>query len=188
MLTCRIEENHNERWRAAQPEPSDPDAQPHADARAEAAAARLELSVEPGEVYFAGIIATTLLVAPFNALARVIVLTWFAGHLAYQAGVDELSINVTAHLAGLMIGARYLRSEACVTAFALYLPLLAIDLLRCVTTGHAETLWWAVLTTAFGQLIILPLGIEWAQVAALRKRGLSGWWAAMPRDFLRGMA
>jgi hypothetical protein len=141
--------------------------------------------MQPGEVYVLAIFATAVLVAPFNALARVIVLVWCGSHLAFLEGVDELQINLVGHMAGLLIGARYLRTSACILAYGLFVPLIAVDALRLSGAGDAVTMWWAVLLTAFAQLSFLPFGIEWAQVRALRERGIKGWLEGMPSDYLR---
>jgi hypothetical protein len=143
--------------------------------------------MQPGEVYILAVVATALLVAPFNALARVIVLAWCGSHLAFLEGVDELQINLVGHIAGLLIGARYLRTSACILAYGLFVPMIAADVLRLISANHDEFLWWVVLISAGMQLLALPFGIEWAQVRALRERGIQGWLEGMPIDYLRAL-
>jgi hypothetical protein len=144
--------------------------------------------MQPGEVYVLAIVATAVLVAPFNALARVIVLVWCGSHLAFLAGAPEVKVNLIGHLIGFLVGACYLRTDACLFALGWFVPMIAADVLRLIPANYDEILWWVVLISAGLQLLFLPFGIEWAQVKALRERGLSGWWQAMPHDYWRKAA
>jgi hypothetical protein len=138
-----------------------------------------------GDLYTAALILTVFLVAPFNALARVIVVTWGMGEIAYRLGVPELQVNLVQHLAGLIVGARYLRTTACAMAYVIFASLFVVDAFRLIGPGLGEFGWWTVLSLALLQLAFLPFGIEWKQVQALRAGGLRAYWAARPTEYLR---
>lgn len=138
-----------------------------------------------GDLYTAALILTVFLVAPFNALARVIVVTWGMGEIAYRLGVPELQVNLVQHLAGLLIGVRYLRTFSCVAAYVLFGSLVVVDCIRIMSPEFGAIGWWTVLLLALLQLLVLPFGIEWRQVAALRSGGARAYWAARPKDFLK---
>jgi hypothetical protein len=138
-----------------------------------------------GDAYIAAIVVTMFVVAPFNALARVIVASWTVGHIAYRLGVPELEVNAVQHMAAFVIGSRFLRGSSCLFAYALLVPMLAIDGLRLMDALPPAEGWWWTLSLALVQLSILPFGIDRKQASALTAGGLGAYWAARPTDFLR---
>jgi len=114
----------------------------------------------PGELYQLAIVVTALFVAPFNALARVVVLAWIAGHVCFALGVPELTANIAGQACVLILGKRHLRDAASLHAWLLSAPLLAINLCWAVGVISPWVGWWTVLIVATVQLVTLSLAVD----------------------------
>lgn len=142
---------------------TDPDTQPHADPQ------RVRrLIVGPGDFYILAIVVTALFVAPFNGLARIIVFGWMAGHVAFTLGLPEETVNLAQHGMCVVLGLRYTRPRANLVSWALFAPLLAVDLVRFGSESHDVASWWMVLGLAGLQIALLPIGMN-------RKEALAHW-------------
>jgi len=138
----------------------------------------------PGEAYFLLLGATALFVAPFHALARIIVGAWVAGHYLFLAGATEPLANLLQHAAVLVLGIRRLRTPSCLYAWLLGVFLLCADGLWLTGWIAPAEAWWSVLALATAQLACLPFGIDTAQ----RRATIATWQTTRDIHFLRSMA
>lgn len=116
--------------------------------------------MEPGDIYILTIVVTALVVAPFNALARIIVLAWIVAHLGYVTGMPEAWANLAGHLTVFALGMRQLHSAPAIMTWALSIPLVVVD--TCLLSGFMSPFhaWWAVLGLALAQLALLPFATD----------------------------
>ena len=106
------------------------------------------------------IVLTALFVAPFNGLARVIILAWAAGHAAYILGAPEACANLLGQSFVLIVGGRHLRCVVCLFAWALSVTLVAVNIAWCAEILSPALCWWTVLCVAMVQLLVLPLALD----------------------------
>lgn len=131
----------------------------------------------PGDIYILLIVVTALAVAPFSALARIVVLAWIVAHVAWIMGVPEGWANLAGHLIVMALAARHLRCVASAVVWGLSVVLVVIDaahLMGRIDNGHA---WWAVLSIALVQLVALPFAIDRETLTGVAKvwhRGQGG--------------
>ncbi len=123
--------------------------------------------MQPGDVYVMLIVLTAVVVAPFSRLAFVIVVAWTIGHFTYFAGLDEHTINLVQHLAAAALGMRFARSTACALSWALFAPLVTIDLIVLQADFDPTIGWWWVLGLSTLQLLVMPFGVDWTRARAL---------------------
>jgi hypothetical protein len=130
----------------------------------------------PGHLYYVGILLTGLFVAPFNPLARVIVISWLAGEFAYWLGTPPYLVNLVQHLGAFVVGSRYLRNEWCLIAWVMFAPMLVCDALALIREQEILA-WWALLCTALAQLVFLPLGMDFRRAPWMPEG-----WGLEPQD------
>lgn len=135
----------------------------------------------PGDLYVLAIVVTALFVAPFNAMARVIVLAWIVGHVCFTVGVPEVWANIGGQTCVLVIGARHLRCAPALMAWSLSIPLILVNLLWFVGIVRPDIAWWAILYSALAQLLILPFTIT----AETREAISRAWYTTSGRGFFR---
>lgn len=123
--------------------------------------------MQPGDFYVVLVVCTAVFVAPFCRLASVIVAAWVIGHFTYLSGLDEHWINLVQHLSAAAIGMRFARSSACALAWALFAPLVTIDLIVLFADFDPNIGWWWVLGLATLQLLVMPFGVDWTRARAL---------------------
>lgn len=123
----------------------------------------------PGDIYVMLLVLTAVFVAPFSRLAFVIVVAWTIGHFAFLAGVPEGWVNLLQHVGAAAAGMRCARQTACVFAWALFAPMVTIDLIVLFAGYDPEHGWWLVLGLATLQLIAMPFGIDIGRARALFK-------------------
>lgn len=123
--------------------------------------------MQPGELYMLAVVVTALFVAPFNGMARVVVLAWLISHVFYSTGLPEVWANVAGQLAVLAVGARHMRCAPTVLAWVLSLPLLLINALWLIGAVAGATAWWLILWIALVQLMALPFAIGSEAVKAV---------------------
>lgn len=116
--------------------------------------------MQPGDLYILGIVISALFVAPFSAIARVVVLSWIVGHLAFMAGLPEAWANLAGQLCVVTVGLRHLRDGMGGAAWALSIPLIALNTLWLSGGMQPNDAWWSVLVCAMIQLAVLPFTIE----------------------------
>jgi len=116
--------------------------------------------MQPGDIYILAIVATALFVAPFSAIARVVVLSWIVGHLAFMAGIPEPWANLAGQLCVMAIGLRHLRCPMGGVAWALSIILVAVNVIWITGGLPPVQAWWIVLGAAMAQLAALPFTIE----------------------------
>lgn len=133
--------------------------------------------MQPGDVYILAIVLTALFVAPFNGLARVIVLSWIAGHVAWTLGAKEELVNMIQHGAAAVLSIRYTRRSANLLAWTLFAPMLAIDLVRLSAENTTGVPWWLILSIALIQAGFLPFGMDENPIPRWREwaRSLTKW-------------
>lgn len=132
-------------------------------------------------------IATGLLVAPFHRFAAVYVGCYAVACLVRLVGVPEASVNLLWHSGALVLALciPMLRTPFCLLGLALFVPLIAIDVLRLQGAVPAYDAWWTVYWLVMAQLAALPFGVDSRRIAALREGGISAWRSARFNDFLR---
>lgn len=125
--------------------------------------------MQPGDLYVLGIVVTALFVAPFNGLARVIVLAWIMTHVSFLFGAPERAVNITGQLGVVILGKAHLRSAADKSAWALSVVLLGINIVGAAGVITPWVTWWAVLLVATEQLLIVSMAIDgWTAHAVTR--------------------
>lgn len=115
--------------------------------------------------------ASLLLVAPFSRLAAVVVILWFLGEAAYRLGAPETAVNLVQHFAALVVGSAALRTWKCIAAWALLVPMLAVDLFLVFGVVDGGLGFWLVWSMALAQLGIVPFGMDMEQ----RRLTLAAW-------------
>lgn len=121
--------------------------------------------MQPGEIYQLAIVLAALFVAPFNAMARVVILAWFAGRGLWTAGMSEPLADFLAELLILWFGRHCQTRGAARAAWLLSVPLAATNLAWALGWLHVFVAWWVILITATVRLAILPFAIERESVA-----------------------
>jgi hypothetical protein len=125
--------------------------------------------VLPGDIYVMLLVLTAVFVAPFSRLAFVVVVAWTIGHFAFIAGAHEHWVNLLQHLGAAAFGMRYARQTAYAFAWALFAPLVTIDLIVLFAGYDPDHGWWLVLGLATLQLFAMPFGIDRGRARALFK-------------------
>lgn len=116
--------------------------------------------MNPGDLYVIAIVVTALFVAPFNAMARIVVLAWIVAHVGFTLGVSEIAANIGGQACVLVLGWRYRFDPANGQAWALSVPLLAVNLACAYGLINSWVNWWTVLVVAMAQLMILCLSVD----------------------------
>lgn len=116
--------------------------------------------MQPGELYMLAVVVTALFVAPFNGMARVVVLAWLVTHVFYSTGLPEVWANILGQAAILLIGWRHMRCAPTILAWGLSIPLLLVNALWLVGVAAGNVAWWVILWTALVQLMALPFAIS----------------------------
>lgn len=141
--------------------------------------------MEFGDLYTLAIVATALFVAPFNAMARIIVLAWIVAHVGFLAGLPEPWANLGGHLAVAIMGRRHLNSYPGIFVWSLALFLVVVDLSLFGGVVQPVPAWWTVLGVSFLQLMILPMAIEVGTLTAVTR----AWYESTGRGlFITGAA
>lgn len=125
--------------------------------------------MQPGDLYVLGIVVTALFVAPFNGLARVIVLAWIVTHVSFMFGAPELVANITGQLGVLILGRAHRRSVADKAAWGLSIVLLGINLAGAGGVITPWVTWWAVLLVATEQLLVVSMAIDGSTAHAVTR-------------------
>ena len=123
--------------------------------------------MEPGAIYMLALVGTALFVAPFNTIARVIVLGWMIGHVGWMLGMAEPWANILGQSCVLFAGIRHVRRWPCVTAWGLSLPLILFNIAWLSGFSEPWAAWWAVFWMASVQLAVLPLGITPTEIRSV---------------------
>lgn len=116
--------------------------------------------MQPGDLYVLGIVVTALFVAPFNGLARVIVLAWIVTHVGFMFGAPERAANIAGQIGVLILGKTHRRSVADKVAWALSIVLLGFNIGGAAGIITPWVTWWAVLLIAIEQLMIMSMAVD----------------------------
>lgn len=123
----------------------------------------------PGDCYVLAVVVTALFVAPFNGLARVVVLAWIAGHILFQLGIPEVVVNIAGQTCVLILGWAYRHTAANLQAWLLSVPLLLINISCAAGWITPWVAWWTVLLVATMQLLVLSMAIDGNTVEAIMR-------------------
>lgn len=137
--------------------------------------------MQPGDFYQLAIVATALFVAPFNAMARVVVLSWIVAHVGFVAGLSEPLANLAGQLWVAVQGRRHLRCLSSGAAWGCSILLIAVNGFWLAGAIEPPPAWWTVLTVAFLQLTALPFAIDTATLKAVTR----AWYESTGRGLFR---
>jgi hypothetical protein len=114
----------------------------------------------PGDAYVLALVVTALLVAPFNAMARIVVMSWIVAHIGFLFGTPEIWANLFGQSCVLALGWRHLRCSASIAVWLMSFGMVAVNFAWLGGRLHPEAAWWAILIIALSQLLILPFAVE----------------------------
>src|ERR1044072_9362279 len=137
--------------------------------------------MEPGEYYIVAIVVTALFVAPFCALARIVVLSWIIAHLAWMLGLPEPIANIGGQGSVFFLGLRRNEKNPELLAWALSLPIILISVSWQARLLNPVTCWWTILIIAMLQIAALPWAVSGAGYHAV----LHAWRDAVDEGFFR---
>lgn len=137
--------------------------------------------MEPGDLYVLAIVVTALFVAPFNAMARIVVLSWIVAHVAFIAGLPEPVANLAGQSWVALAGRRHLNCAPSCVAWGFSLVLVTVNGFWAANCVDPAAAWWIVLTIAFLQLMTLPFAIEASTLKAVTR----AWYESTGRGLFR---
>jgi hypothetical protein len=137
--------------------------------------------MEPGDLYVMGIVVTALFVAPFNALARVVVLSWIVAHLFWALGAPEQLANIGGQACVFFLGMRHTAGSTQLLAWILSLPIILVSIAWFGGLIEPEACWMVVLIAAMLQLIMLP----WSIAGETFRAVLRAWHDTADEGFFR---
>lgn len=123
----------------------------------------------PGDLYILGVVVTALFVAPFSALARVVILSWIVGHCFWIAGLPEPFANIFGQTCVLILGRRRSQCATSLIAWALAIPYILVNLAWIGGQASPVLAWWGVLGIALVQLSLLPWAIRGETLRAVTR-------------------
>lgn len=125
--------------------------------------------MQPGDYYELAIVVTALFVAPFNGLARVVVLAWIVGHVSFMLGLPERTANIAGQVCVLALGKAHLHGAADVQAWIFSAVLIVINIGCCIGFITPWITWWTVLLVAMAQLLVLSMAVNVATARAVMR-------------------
>lgn len=121
------------------------------------------------DAYILLIVVTALTVAPFSALARIVVLAWIVGHIAWLGGLPEPWANLGGQLTVFVLGRRHLHGGANTVAWGISLVLIVVNGVWILGRIDPGVAWLLVAYTAMAQLFVLPFGIDREMLTGVAK-------------------
>lgn len=125
--------------------------------------------MQPGDIYILAITLTALVVAPFNGLARVIVLSWLVGHVAWISGMPEPWANLLGQFCVMTLGAKHNGDHFAFIAWLMSIPLIIVNVVWLLGAVEPALAWRIVLVLAGAQLLVLPLAINMSTLRAVTR-------------------
>lgn len=139
--------------------------------------------MQPGEYYIMGIVITALFVAPFSALARVVVLSWLIARGMWMAGLPEQIANIGGQGSVFLLGMRRIDGNAQLFAWFLSLPIVLVSIAWFGGLIDPVACWWSILALAMVQLVALP----WAIAGETYHAVLKAWRETVDEGFFRSV-